>query len=81
MSESFKSSKFKYLNDPPVVTRPFSIKVDQDKCIGCGVCIKQCPCQTLEMVPRKEASNLQSPACQYHCPAGTDIRKYAEVLS
>jgi len=81
MSGSFKSSKFKYLNDPPVVSRPFSIKVDQDKCIGCGVCIKQCPCQTLEMVPRKEASNLQSPACQYHCPAGTEIRKYTELLS
>ena len=81
MSGSFKSSKFKYLNDPPVVSRPFSIKVDQDKCIGCGVCIKQCPCQTLEMVPRKEASALQQPSCQHHCPAGTNIRDYLQILS
>lgn len=81
MSGSFKSSKFKYLNDPPVVSRPFSIKVDQDKCIGCGVCIKQCPCQTLEMVPKKEASNLQQPSCQHHCPAGTNIRDYLQILS
>jgi NADPH-dependent glutamate synthase beta subunit-like oxidoreductase/nitroreductase/Pyruvate/2-oxoacid:ferredoxin oxidoreductase delta subunit len=81
MSESFESSRFKYLNDPPVVSRPFSIKVDQDKCIGCGVCIKQCPCQTLEMVPRKEASALQQPSCQHHCPAGTNIRDYLQILS
>ncbi len=81
MSESFESSRFTYLNDPPVVSRPFSITVDQDKCIGCGVCIKQCPCQTLEMVPRKEASALQQPSCQYHCPAGTNIRDYLQILS
>lgn len=81
MSESFKANKFKYLNDPPVVDSPYSIKVDRDKCIGCGVCIKQCPCQTIEMVPRDEASNQQFPACQYQCPAGTDIRKYTAALS
>jgi NADPH-dependent glutamate synthase beta subunit-like oxidoreductase/nitroreductase len=77
----YRPSKFKYLNDPPVVNSPFDIKVDPDKCIGCGVCIKQCPCQTIEMVLREEASNQQLPACQYQCPAGTDIRKYAAVLS
>lgn len=81
MSEDFESSKFRYLNDPPVTTRPFSIKVDGDKCIGCGVCIKQCPCQTLEMVPRKEASQKQLPSCAYNCPAGTDIRGYLQVIS
>lgn len=81
MSKDFQSSKFRFLNDPPVTTRPFAIKVDQDKCIGCGVCIKQCPCQTIEMVPRKEASALQLPSCQYRCPAGTDIRKYQGILS
>ncbi len=78
---NYRPSKFKYLNDPPVVTSPFNIIVDRDKCIGCGVCIKQCPCQTIEMVPREEASSQQLPACQYRCPAGTDIRKYATVLS
>ncbi|MCE5275278.1 MAG: FAD-dependent oxidoreductase [Syntrophaceae bacterium] len=80
MSESFESSKFRYLNDPPVASRPFSITVDGDKCIGCGVCIKQCPCQTIEMVTRKEASQSQQAACQYHCPAGTDIREYLRML-
>jgi len=81
MPESSKASKYKYLNDPPVVNSPFGVKIDRDKCIGCGVCIKQCPCQTIEMVPRDEASGRQLPACQYQCPAGTDIRKYAGVLS
>jgi NADPH-dependent glutamate synthase beta subunit-like oxidoreductase/nitroreductase/Pyruvate/2-oxoacid:ferredoxin oxidoreductase delta subunit len=81
MSKEFQSSKFRYLNDPPVATRPFSISVDPDKCIGCGVCIKQCPCQTIEMVQRKEPSSFQVPACQYRCPAGTDIRAYLGMLS
>lgn len=69
------------MSDPPVTTRPFSIKVDLDKCIGCGVCIKQCPCQTIEMIPRKQASALQQPACQFRCPAGTNIRDYLPTLS
>jgi NADPH-dependent glutamate synthase beta subunit-like oxidoreductase/nitroreductase/Pyruvate/2-oxoacid:ferredoxin oxidoreductase delta subunit len=69
------------MNDPPVTNRPFSVKVDLDKCIGCGVCIKQCPCQTIEMVQRKEASSKQEAACQYRCPAGTDIRGYMQLLS
>jgi NADPH-dependent glutamate synthase beta subunit-like oxidoreductase/nitroreductase len=78
---NFETSKFRYLNDPPVVSRPFSIKVDGDKCIGCGVCIKQCPCQTIEMTARKEASLQQLPACQYRCPAGIDIRGYLQILT
>ncbi len=78
---SRRPDRYKYLNDPPVVNSPFNINIDRDKCVGCGVCIKQCPCQTIEMVPRQEASNRQSPACQYRCPAGTDVRKYLSLLS
>ena len=81
MENTFEPNKFKFLNDPPVATRPFSVIVDEEKCVGCGVCIKQCPCQTLEMLPRKEASPSQQPACQYHCPAGTDIRGYLKAVS
>lgn len=78
---SRRPGRYKYLSDPPVVNSPFNIKVDHDKCVGCGVCIKQCPCQTIEMVPRQEVSNRQSPGCQYRCPAGTDVRKYSSLLS
>jgi NADPH-dependent glutamate synthase beta subunit-like oxidoreductase/nitroreductase/NAD-dependent dihydropyrimidine dehydrogenase PreA subunit len=81
MSGSFKPSKFKYVSDPPVVTKPFGIEVDKDKCIGCSVCVKQCPVQSIEMVPRKEPSPKQQAACQYRCPAGTDIRGYMQLLS
>jgi len=81
MSSSYEPSKFQFLNDPPVTSRPFSVVVDGEKCIGCGVCIKQCPCQTVEMVPRKEPSAYQQPACQYRCPAGTDIRGYLKVIA
>ncbi len=72
--------KFGHLSDPPVATAPFTIKLDEDKCIGCGLCLKQCPCQTLALVER-EPSPLQQPACQFACPCGTDIRGYIKALN
>lgn len=81
MTETFQSSKFKYLNDPPVMSRPFSIKVDEDKCIGCGACIRQCPCQTIELVKRKAPSEKQQPSCQFACPAGIDVRGCLGILN
>lgn len=72
--------KFSHLSDPPVATAPFTIDLDEDKCIGCGLCLKQCPCQTLALVER-EPSPSQQPACQYACPCGTDIRGYIKALN
>lgn len=80
MTEAMKTSKYRYLSDPPVRTRPFSIRVDEDRCIGCGVCIMQCPCQTIELVKRAEPSARQDPSCRFACPASVDIRSYLEVL-
>ncbi|MEW6077379.1 MAG: NAD(P)-binding protein [Thermodesulfobacteriota bacterium] len=81
MTETIKTSKYKYLNDPPVASSPFSITVDEDKCIGCGVCVMQCPCQTIQMVKRQAPSARQEPSCQFSCPAGIDIRAYIDVLN
>ncbi len=79
MGVSFKR-KFSSLSDPVVVTAPFTIELDEDKCIGCGLCVRQCPCQTLELVER-EFSDKQEPSCQYACPAGVDVRGYLSVLA
>lgn len=81
MTETIKTSKYKYLNDPPVISSPFSITVDEDKCIGCGVCVMQCPCQTIQMIPRQTPSEKQEAACQFGCPAGVDIRGYVQLLN
>ena len=72
--------KFTYISEPPVATAPFTIDLDEDKCIGCGLCIKQCPCQTLALTER-QPSVKQAPACQYACPCGIDIRGYLKELS
>jgi NADPH-dependent glutamate synthase beta subunit-like oxidoreductase/nitroreductase len=71
--------KFGFLSDPPVAGAPFSIDLDESKCIGCGICVRQCPCQVIGLV-EKEPSKDQIPACQFACPTGVDIRKYMDVL-
>jgi NADPH-dependent glutamate synthase beta subunit-like oxidoreductase/nitroreductase/NAD-dependent dihydropyrimidine dehydrogenase PreA subunit len=79
MSATF-SKKYTVLSDPPVAKSPFTINLDEDKCIGCGLCIQQCPCQTLTLVERPY-SDMQEAACQYKCPAGIDVRKYMSHLA
>ena len=74
------NSKWSYLSDPPVQGSPFNIILDEDKCIGCGMCVKQCPAQTIGMVDR-EPSIRQEPACQHQCPAGIDVRRYLHLLT
>jgi len=53
MSGTFEPNKFKYLSDPPVTTQPFSLIIDEEKCNGCGSCVKQCPCQSIELKDKK----------------------------
>lgn len=78
---TYKPGKFKTIIDPTVATAPFGIDLDEDKCIGCAVCIKQCPSQVLSMVRREVPSERQSPACQFNCPAGIDIRSYLKLIA
>lgn len=77
----YKPSKFGTMIDPPVATAPMGINLDEDKCIGCAVCLRQCPSQVLSMVRRQAPSERQSPACQFNCPAGIDIRSYLKLMA
>ncbi len=81
MSGSSNPSNFNSVSDHSVATLPFRIEVDKDKCIGCSLCVKKCPVQTIGMVPRKQASQEQQTACQYQCPAGNNIRGYMQLLA
>ncbi|MBN1470423.1 MAG: FAD-dependent oxidoreductase [Syntrophaceae bacterium] len=79
--KNYRPSRFKKMVDPPVVSAPFTIIVDEDKCTGCGVCIRNCPGNSIVMVPKSKISDVQAPACQFNCPAGIDIREYMKLLS
>ena len=80
-ARTYKPRKYHIMTDPEVATAPFDIDLDEDKCIGCGVCIQQCPSQTLAMKRRAAPSALQSPACQCNCPAGIDVREYLKIIA
>jgi len=78
---NYNPSKYRLMVDPLVFSAPMGIDLEEDKCIGCGVCVKQCPCQVLAITRRAEPSAFQLPACQYNCPAGIDIRGYLKLIA
>jgi len=49
------------------------VKVDSDKCDGCGTCIDTCPVEVFELkeeksMPVKEEECLVCRACEVQCP-------------
>ncbi len=57
-----------------VVSKP---KLDPAQCIGCGLCVKMCPPQSLKLVRGKPVFDLPNCircyCCQEHCPKGAII--------
>ena len=42
------------------------LKIDPSKCIGCGICAKNCPTQNIKIIDGKAAANNQCTMC-YRC--------------
>lgn len=58
------------------------IRIEKERCTGCGICIRKCPFGALKMeegVPVVSDSCLECNACANECPAGA-IRKDEESL-
>ena len=52
----------------------FNVKVDKNKCTGCGTCVQVCPVNVFEMkegksVVVKEDACVGCRACEASCPA------------
>ena len=54
-------------------------EVSAERCIGCGMCVKMCPPQSLKLVNGKPVFKLNECircfCCQEHCPAGAIISR------
>jgi NAD-dependent dihydropyrimidine dehydrogenase PreA subunit len=59
--KNYKPGKFKKMVDPTVVSAPFTLIVDEDKCMGCAVCMRNCPGNGIDMVPKSKYSDVQAP--------------------
>ncbi|MCK5772655.1 MAG: 4Fe-4S binding protein [Thermoplasmata archaeon] len=61
--------------NPPVPIPPFyrgKIKYDRDACIGCQMCIKVCPSQTIEFIPDDRKVLFYMSRCTF-CQMCVDI--------
>ena len=59
-------------------------EVAPERCIGCGMCVKMCPPQSLKLVNGKPVFKLgdciRCFCCQEHCPAGAVISKKTALM-
>ena len=81
LKRTTKPTKYKHMIDPPIASMPHQLSVDPDKCIGCGVCTRQCPSQTIVMAKKKSLPQHQKAACQYNCLAGTNIKEVVRLVA
>ena len=63
------------LNNPVYLTNVVTLKLDIDRCIGCGLCTIVCPHAVFELKARKAAilnrdACMECGACRMNCPAG-----------
>ena len=49
-----------------------SVKVDESKCIGCGICVEKCPIEAISLIDGKACDDenkcIGCGVCVHHCP-------------
>lgn len=57
------------------IDKYITLELDDDKCVGCGLCITVCPHRVFEMRARKavikeKTKCMECGACMSNCPVG-----------
>ena len=59
-----------------IISKPL---LDPEKCVGCGLCVKMCPPQSLKLKDGRPVFDLPNCircyCCQEHCPKGAIVPK------
>jgi formate hydrogenlyase subunit 6/NADH:ubiquinone oxidoreductase subunit I len=61
--------------NPPIPTPPGfrgKIKYDREKCIGCKLCLKVCPCEAIEFIEKDKKIRIYLARCCF-CSQCNDI--------
>ncbi|MFZ2631933.1 MAG: mercury methylation ferredoxin HgcB [Desulfosalsimonadaceae bacterium] len=63
------------LNNPVYLKNVVTLKLDTDRCIGCGLCTIVCPHTVFELKSRKAViisrdACMECGACKMNCPTG-----------
>jgi NADPH-dependent glutamate synthase beta subunit-like oxidoreductase len=81
MNVKSRVEKIPIYNMPPVGTQTFTfkVKIDREKCTGCGICAIECPSRVIEM--DIDGSKASPSHCFSDCLASNDVRAAMKAVN
>jgi ferredoxin len=60
----------------------YEAKIDEEKCVGCGICVEKCPIEAISLINRKAIDDKERcigcGVCVHHCPEDARVLERTE---